>query len=97
MAQADRGTKRRCPSCGAPYYDLNHDPAICPKCNTEYVATPRTPLRVVRGQAKVTAPPVEEGAVFGEDEVVSHDDDTEEVEETLLDGEGEEDSDEMRD
>lgn len=95
MARFDRGTKRRCPSCGAPYYDLNHDPAICPKCNAEYVAPPRAPLRVVRGQAKVAAPPVEEAPVFEEDEVVSRDDDTEEVEETLLDGEDE--GDEMRD
>ncbi|MFT9459581.1 MAG: FYDLN acid domain-containing protein [Acetobacter orientalis] len=35
MSQPDLGTKRVCVSCGARFYDLNHAPAVCPKCSTE--------------------------------------------------------------
>lgn len=34
MSKAERGTKRVCPNCGARFYDLNKDPAICPSCQT---------------------------------------------------------------
>ncbi|CUA92971.1 TIGR02300 family protein [Pannonibacter indicus] len=34
MAKPELGTKRLCPSCGAKYYDLNHNPITCPKCGT---------------------------------------------------------------
>lgn len=33
VARPELGTKRLCPNCGAKYYDLNHDPITCPKCN----------------------------------------------------------------
>ncbi|MCW5697026.1 MAG: TIGR02300 family protein [Bauldia sp.] len=36
MAKADLGTKRLCPNCGAKYYDLNHDPILCPRCGTQF-------------------------------------------------------------
>lgn len=32
MAKAELGVKRRCLTCGAPFYDLNHVPIVCPKC-----------------------------------------------------------------
>ena len=35
MVKPELGTKRVCVSCGARFYDLNHQPAICPKCSTE--------------------------------------------------------------
>ncbi|MCP1230174.1 TIGR02300 family protein [Acetobacter indonesiensis] len=35
MSQPDLGTKRVCVSCGARFYDLNRNPAVCPKCSTE--------------------------------------------------------------
>lgn len=36
--KAERGTKRTCQNnqCGARFYDLNRDPAICPICQTAY-------------------------------------------------------------
>jgi uncharacterized protein (TIGR02300 family) len=36
--KAERGTKRTCQNnqCGARFYDLNRDPAICPICQTVY-------------------------------------------------------------
>jgi uncharacterized protein (TIGR02300 family) len=36
--KSERGTKRTCQSasCGARFYDLNHDPIVCPICGTIY-------------------------------------------------------------
>ena len=36
MAKAEWGIKRICHNCGARYYDLLHDPIVCPACGTEY-------------------------------------------------------------
>jgi uncharacterized protein (TIGR02300 family) len=35
MVKPELGTKRVCVSCGARFYDLNRQPAVCPKCATE--------------------------------------------------------------
>ncbi|MET0409004.1 MAG: TIGR02300 family protein [Hyphomicrobium sp.] len=32
-----RGTKRTCQNCDERFYDLGHDPIICPFCNSKYV------------------------------------------------------------
>jgi uncharacterized protein (TIGR02300 family) len=39
VAKPELGLKRQCMSCGAKFYDLNRDPAVCPKCGTPYQAT----------------------------------------------------------
>ena len=36
MAKPEWGIKRICHSCGTRYYDLRHDPIVCPSCGTEY-------------------------------------------------------------
>lgn len=38
MANPELGTKRVCVSCGARFYDLTRQPAVCPKCGTEQPA-----------------------------------------------------------
>ncbi len=38
MAKPELGTKRVCVSCGAKFYDLTKQPAVCPKCGTEQPA-----------------------------------------------------------
>jgi uncharacterized protein (TIGR02300 family) len=38
MAKPELGLKRSCVSCGAKFYDLTRQPAICPKCGTEQPA-----------------------------------------------------------
>ncbi len=60
MAKPELGTKRLCASCGAKFYDLNHDPISCPKCNAVFeipaVATrgrPETAARAVVQEAEV--------------------------------------------
>ncbi|WP_119420171.1 TIGR02300 family protein [Desertibaculum subflavum] len=45
MAKPEWGTKRRCVSCAAAFYDFRKDPIICPRCNTvhqpEQILKPR--------------------------------------------------------
>lgn len=38
MAQPELGSKRVCVSCGARFYDLNKEPAVCPKCGADQPA-----------------------------------------------------------
>jgi uncharacterized protein (TIGR02300 family) len=52
VAKAELGTKRLCPNCGAKYYDLNHHPIVCPRCNTQF--EPMSSAKV-RAQAKAAA------------------------------------------
>jgi uncharacterized protein (TIGR02300 family) len=43
MAKPELGVKRTCVACGAKFYDLGKQPAVCPKCGTEQPAEqPRT-------------------------------------------------------
>jgi len=46
-------------SCGAKFYDLNRDPAVCPKCGTVFQAT---------ALSRVAAPVVARAAVAADDE-----------------------------
>ena len=39
MNNSIKGEKHICSNCGAKFFDLNKNPIICPKCNTEVVAT----------------------------------------------------------
>jgi len=57
MAKAEWGSKRRCLSCGAAFYDLNKSPILCPKCGTEHnpdvlVKTSRRPSKADEAKAK---------------------------------------------
>lgn len=51
MAQSNLGTKRVCVSCSARFYDLNKNPAICPKCGAEQ------PVELPRVRRPVDVPP----------------------------------------
>jgi uncharacterized protein (TIGR02300 family) len=59
VAKPELGLKRQCMSCGAKFYDLNRDPAVCPKCGTVFqaVALSRAAAPVV---ARAAAPDEEE-------------------------------------
>ncbi|HEY8613448.1 MAG TPA: TIGR02300 family protein [Roseomonas sp.] len=46
MALAELGLKRTCVACGARFYDLTKNPAVCPKCGTEQPAEQPRPRRV---------------------------------------------------
>ncbi len=56
MAKAEWGEKHRCLSCGTPFYDLNRDPIVCPKCATRWGARKRVKPEPRRAPVK---PPVE--------------------------------------
>lgn len=37
MTKPELGVKRDCPNCGARFYDLNKEPAHCPKCDHDFI------------------------------------------------------------
>tara|TARA_Y100001934_G_scaffold252956_1_gene317544 strand:- start:947 stop:1291 length:345 start_codon:yes stop_codon:yes gene_type:complete len=45
VAKLEWGTKRFCPSCGAPFYDLNKVPIVCPKCESSFEPEQLTRLK----------------------------------------------------
>jgi uncharacterized protein (TIGR02300 family) len=59
VAKPELGLKRQCMSCGAKFYDLNKDPAVCPKCGTVFQAV---------AMSRVAAPAVARAAAPAEDE-----------------------------
>ncbi|WP_342628229.1 TIGR02300 family protein [Nguyenibacter vanlangensis] len=93
MAQPTLGTKRVCVSCSARFYDLNKNPAVCPKCGTEQPvevprlrrlpdAAPASPSDQARGDEIDTAVDLEDEDT-GEDDVMEDtsdlDDDDDEI------------------
>jgi len=54
MAKPEWGTKRRCLSCGAAFYDLSKQPILCPKCGAEH--HPEQLLKPKRGRPEEKAP-----------------------------------------
>ncbi|MCJ2049514.1 TIGR02300 family protein [Methylobacterium sp. J-070] len=59
MARPELGLKRQCMSCGAKFYDLARDPAVCPKCGTIYQAA---------ATSRVAAPVLARAPVATDDE-----------------------------
>jgi uncharacterized protein (TIGR02300 family) len=62
MAKPELGHKRVCVSCGARFFDLMKQPAVCPKCNTEQPAEQprlrRAPGNVADEKRRPKAAPV---------------------------------------
>lgn len=75
MAKPDWGKKLTCPSCGARFYDLNKDPAICPKCEATVEVQPVLKPRRTPAEAPKPKKVVEKVAVVKDD-----DDDDEDLE-----------------
>lgn len=40
MAKPDLGDKQKCQNCGTKFFDMNKDPAVCPKCGAVAQAGP---------------------------------------------------------
>lgn len=61
MTKPELGVKRDCPQCGARFYDLNKEPAQCPKCEHEFIPEallkPRRPRREDENEGAEAAPP----------------------------------------
>jgi hypothetical protein len=83
VTTAARGHRRRCTSCSAPFYDLQRDPIVCPKCGIELVPLLRQrrerPKPTPTGRAEEPAP------------VEAAEDDVDEDEEADTDADGESD------
>jgi len=45
MAKPELGSKRLCVACGTRFYDLQHSPALCPRCGAEQPIEPSRPRR----------------------------------------------------
>ena len=78
--KAKRGTKRVCGGCGAKFYDLNREPAICPMCETVFeIKKPEPkPKKEPVKEEKPEEKPTEEGEdiiLEGEDDLIDIDDD----------------------
>src|SRR5207302_4709218 len=85
LAKPEWGTKRICPSCGTRYYDLMHDPIICPKCQT-----PFDPEALLKARRTRPAAPVEREIEPVTADEIDPDVETEEPEEAALEDEEEE-------
>jgi uncharacterized protein (TIGR02300 family) len=76
VANEDLGTKRDCPNCGARFYDLQKDPAHCPKCDHEF--TPDVLLKS-RKKRDETPEAVKPSAKVDESATETDDDEVEEL------------------
>ncbi len=56
MVKPEWGGKHLCESCGAKFYDMLRDPAVCPKCDTQVSVAPKPR----RGKAAAPKPEVVE-------------------------------------
>jgi uncharacterized protein (TIGR02300 family) len=66
VSKPELGAKRLCGNCGAKFYDLHHDPIVCPKCATVFLPpapapAPRRPAH--RWQAPIAPAAVTKAAV----------------------------------
>jgi uncharacterized protein (TIGR02300 family) len=53
VANPDWGTKRICQNCGTKFYDMQREPARCPRCQTEF--DPEAFLKTRRSRAVAVA------------------------------------------
>ncbi|HEX6978112.1 MAG TPA: TIGR02300 family protein [Alphaproteobacteria bacterium] len=97
MAKPEWGLKRTCQSCGAHFYDMRRDPAVCPKCGTEF--DPEAVLKSKRAKPTERIAPAEipeaddQLESIADDELIDADEGEEEevIEDTSELGEDDED------
>jgi uncharacterized protein (TIGR02300 family) len=61
LAKPEWGTKRICQSCSTPFYDLQRDPIVCPKCEAVFDPEAILKSRKLKG-AEEPEPPKKEAA-----------------------------------
>jgi uncharacterized protein (TIGR02300 family) len=60
VAKVEWGTKRLCPNCGTRYYDMHHDPIVCPRCGAAFDPEALLKTRRTRAVAPAVVEPVAE-------------------------------------
>jgi uncharacterized protein (TIGR02300 family) len=60
VAKQEWGTKRLCPNCGTRYYDMQHDPIVCPRCGAAFDPEALLKTRRTRTAAVAVVEPVAE-------------------------------------
>jgi uncharacterized protein (TIGR02300 family) len=60
VAKQEWGTKRLCPNCGTRYYDMHHDPIVCPRCGAAFDPEALLKTRRTRAPAPAVVEPVAE-------------------------------------
>lgn len=97
MNKPELGVKRDCPQCGARFYDLNNEPAHCPKCDHEFIPEallkPRKPRREDEA-AEGEAPAAKQTGEVSLDAAEKEQKAPPSKKKPALDGEAEEDDDE---
>jgi uncharacterized protein (TIGR02300 family) len=73
LSKPELGTKRDCPSCGAKFYDLNKNPAVCPKCKHEFVPDTGAKAKRAKPVEKPKEKPVKRAVIADDDDNVSLD------------------------
>jgi uncharacterized protein (TIGR02300 family) len=78
----DRGLRRRCTACRAPFYDLRRDPIVCPMCGVVQVPPVAAPGRSRGVPMRFrNTPPSDQVAAPSPAETVSEDEEEEEEKE----------------
>lgn len=81
--KAKRGTKRQCGGCGAKFYDLNKEPAICPMCETVFEIKkpePKPKKEPAKEERKKPEPSDDDDVILeGEDDLIDIDDDDDDL------------------
>ena len=86
MAKPKWGTKLKCQSCGAAFYDMNQPTPTCPKCETKYssvvrgrrgtpTAAPAAPATPAAPAAPAKSPEAKSSEDVSEDDVLLEGDD----------------------
>jgi uncharacterized protein (TIGR02300 family) len=63
VAKAEWGTKRLCPNCGTRYYDMRHDPIVCPRCGAAFDPEALLKTRRTRAAAPALVEPAAEDEI----------------------------------
>ena len=84
MAKPEWGTKRTCQNCGARFYDLMHDPIVCPLCQATFDPDrqPRTRRTGATARTEPVAAPRKKLAVEVDDAVEMEAADVDDAEDT---------------